>query len=82
MLSNREHIADVVQEETGKVRGDSGLESIYLEMAINFWGENGEKYLADEIAHPGPPAGQGEAASGCATGPTRSSGSSAPGTSR
>ena len=38
MLSNREHIADVVQEETGKVRGDSGLESIYLEMAINFWG--------------------------------------------
>ncbi len=32
MLENREHIADVVQEETGKVRGDSGLESIYLEI--------------------------------------------------
>ncbi|HYH60252.1 MAG TPA: aldehyde dehydrogenase family protein [Solirubrobacterales bacterium] len=53
MLANREHIADVVQEETGKVRGDSGLESIYLEMAINFWGENGEKYLADESPSPG-----------------------------
>ncbi len=53
MLANREHIADVVQEETGKVRGDSGLESIYLEMAINFWSENGEKYLADETPSPG-----------------------------
>jgi acyl-CoA reductase-like NAD-dependent aldehyde dehydrogenase len=53
LLDNREHIADVVQEETGKVRGDSGLESIYLEMAVNFWGENGEKYLADETPTPG-----------------------------
>ena len=53
MLDNREHIADVVQEETGKVRGDSGLESIYLELAINFWGRNGEKYLADETPSPG-----------------------------
>jgi len=53
LLENREHIADVVQEETGKVRGDSGLESIYLEMAINFWGTNGEKYLADETPSPG-----------------------------
>ena len=48
LLDNRERIADLVQEETGKVRGDSGLESIYLEMAVNFWGENAEKYLADE----------------------------------
>ena len=53
MIDNREHIADVVQEETGKVRGDSGLESIYVEMAINFWGTNGEKYLADETPSPG-----------------------------
>jgi len=53
MLDNREHLADVVQEETGKVRGDSGLESIYLELAINFWGQNGEKYLADETPSPG-----------------------------
>ena len=53
LISNREHIADVVQEETGKVRGDSGLESIYLEMAINFWSQNGEKYLADETPSPG-----------------------------
>jgi acyl-CoA reductase-like NAD-dependent aldehyde dehydrogenase len=53
MLDNREHIADVVQEETGKVRGDSGLESIYVEMAINFWGKNAEKFLADETPTPG-----------------------------
>ncbi|MDQ2677075.1 MAG: aldehyde dehydrogenase family protein [Actinomycetota bacterium] len=53
LLDNREHIADVIQEETGKVRGDSGLESIYLEMAINFWGQNGSKYLADETPTPG-----------------------------
>ncbi|MDQ3728765.1 MAG: aldehyde dehydrogenase family protein [Actinomycetota bacterium] len=53
LLSNREHIADVVQEETGKVRGDSGLESIFLEVAINFWGLNAERYLADETPSPG-----------------------------
>jgi acyl-CoA reductase-like NAD-dependent aldehyde dehydrogenase len=53
LLDNREHIADVVQEETGKVRGDSGLESIYLEVAINFWGQNAEKYMADETPSPG-----------------------------
>jgi acyl-CoA reductase-like NAD-dependent aldehyde dehydrogenase len=53
LLDNRERISDIVQEETGKVRGDSGLESIYLEMAVNFWGENAEKYLADETPAPG-----------------------------
>jgi betaine-aldehyde dehydrogenase len=53
LLDNRERIADIVQEETGKVRGDSGLESIYLEMAVNFWGANAEKYLADETPAPG-----------------------------
>ena len=53
LLDNRERIADVVQEETGKVRGDSGLESIYLEMAINYWGENAGRYLADETPTPG-----------------------------
>ncbi len=54
LLDNRERIADIVQEETGKVRGDSGLESIYLEMAVNFWGENASSYLADETPTPGP----------------------------
>src|SRR5689334_6022364 len=53
LLENRERITDVVQEETGKVRGDSTLESIYLEMAVNFWGENAERYLADETPTPG-----------------------------
>ncbi|MEO8091519.1 MAG: aldehyde dehydrogenase family protein [bacterium] len=53
LLDNRERIADIVQEETGKVRGDSGVESIYLEMAANFWGHNAERYLADETPTPG-----------------------------
>jgi acyl-CoA reductase-like NAD-dependent aldehyde dehydrogenase len=53
LLDNRERIAEIVQEETGKVRGDSGLESIYLEMAANFWAENAERYLADETPTPG-----------------------------
>ena len=53
MIANRDEIADVVQSETGKVRGDSGLESIYCEMAINFWAEHGADYLADERPTPG-----------------------------
>lgn len=53
LLDNRERIADIVQEETGKVRGDSGLESIYLEMAANFWATHAESYLADETPTPG-----------------------------
>jgi acyl-CoA reductase-like NAD-dependent aldehyde dehydrogenase len=53
LLENREHITDIVQEETGKVRGDSGLESIYLELAANFWGEHAGRYLADETPTPG-----------------------------
>jgi acyl-CoA reductase-like NAD-dependent aldehyde dehydrogenase len=53
MLANREALADIVQAETGKVRGDAGLESIYCEMAINFWGENAPRYLADETPTPG-----------------------------
>ena len=53
LLENRDRITDIVQEETGKVRGDSGLESVYLEMAANFWGENAARYLADETPAPG-----------------------------
>src|SRR4051812_36478769 len=53
LLDNRERITDIVQEETGKVRGDSTLEPIYLEMAVNFWGGNAERYLADETPTPG-----------------------------
>ena len=53
LLANRERIIDIVQAETGKVRGDSGLESIYLELAANFWGEHAARYLADETPTPG-----------------------------
>jgi acyl-CoA reductase-like NAD-dependent aldehyde dehydrogenase len=53
LLDNRDRITDIVQDETGKVRGDSGLESVYLEMAANFWGERAAEYLADETPTPG-----------------------------
>jgi betaine-aldehyde dehydrogenase len=53
LLDNRERIADIVQDETGKVRGDAGLESIYCEMAVNFWGDHAGDYLADETPTPG-----------------------------
>jgi len=53
LLDNRERIADIVQDETGKVRGDAGLESIYCEMAVNFWGDHAAGYLADETPTPG-----------------------------
>jgi acyl-CoA reductase-like NAD-dependent aldehyde dehydrogenase len=52
LLDNREPITDVVQEETGKVRGDAMLESIYLELAVNYWTKEGPRFIADE--HPRP----------------------------
>ncbi|HEY8467311.1 MAG TPA: aldehyde dehydrogenase family protein [Solirubrobacterales bacterium] len=52
LLDHREEITDVVQEETGKVRGDAMLESIYLEVAINYWTKEGPRFIADE--HPKP----------------------------
>ena len=53
LLDNRERLSDIVQKETGKVRGDAGLEGIYLEMAVNFWAGHAGEYLADETPTPG-----------------------------
>ncbi|MGI8726227.1 MAG: aldehyde dehydrogenase family protein [Solirubrobacterales bacterium] len=52
MLENREEIGDVLQEESGKVRADATLEAPYLASVINFYGENGAKFLEEET----PPA--------------------------
>jgi acyl-CoA reductase-like NAD-dependent aldehyde dehydrogenase len=48
LLANSERIADVMQAETGKVRQDAGLEVPGLADAINFYGANSARFLADE----------------------------------
>jgi acyl-CoA reductase-like NAD-dependent aldehyde dehydrogenase len=48
MFDNLDHLADVMQEESGKVRADAELEAPFLCDAINFWGDRAAGYLADE----------------------------------
>ncbi len=48
MIENHEHVADVLQAESGKVRADAALEAPYLCMAINFYGERAPEFLAEE----------------------------------
>ena len=48
MIENADHLADVMQRETGKVRADAELEPPFICDAINFWGERAERFLADE----------------------------------
>ena len=48
MLANGEHIADVLEAETGKVRQDAGAEVPALADAINFYGANSARFLAEE----------------------------------
>ena len=50
MIQNGEPVAELMQSETGKVRGDAALETPYLADLINFYGQNGPRFLADE--HP------------------------------
>ena len=50
-----------MQEETGKVRADAALEAFYCVDAINFWNDQGPKWLADEIVTPARPAPADEA---------------------
>ena len=52
LISNGDRVADVMQAESGKVRADAALETPYVADAINFYGENGPRFLADE--HPTP----------------------------
>src|SRR6266508_3276511 len=52
LIANADRVADVMQAESGKVRADAALETPYVADAINFYGENGPRFLADE--HPTP----------------------------
>ncbi|HWA53754.1 MAG TPA: aldehyde dehydrogenase family protein [Solirubrobacterales bacterium] len=55
MLDNREQLADTLQAETGKVRGDIFLDLGYVSDLINFYGANAAKFLADESVRPHSP---------------------------
>ena len=52
ILDNQDRLDDLMQEETGKVRADAALEAFYCLDAINFWVDQGPKFLADEIVSP------------------------------
>ena len=52
ILANQDRLDDLMQEETGKVRADAALEAFYCLEAINFWCDQGPKFLADEIVSP------------------------------
>ena len=54
MIDNHERIADLMQAESGKVRADAALEAPYVCEAINFYGEQGGRFLADETPSPSP----------------------------
>ncbi len=52
ILDHTEHLDDLMQAESGKVRADAALEAFYLLDAINFWCDRGPGFLADESVTP------------------------------
>ena len=55
ILDNTEQIADTMQAETGKVRGDISLDLVYVADLINFYGKKAAKYIGDETVRPHSP---------------------------
>src|SRR3954451_18389725 len=52
MIDNEPRLADVMQEETGKVRAEAEAEAPLISSAINYYSEHGEALLADETPTP------------------------------
>jgi acyl-CoA reductase-like NAD-dependent aldehyde dehydrogenase len=52
VLDNAEHLTDVVQSETGKVRADASIEAPMTAGLLEYWAGNAEAFLADR--HPRP----------------------------
>src|SRR5882724_1753658 len=48
ILDHQDEIADTMQRETGKVRGEAAGESVYVTDLINFYGKKGHKFIGDE----------------------------------
>jgi acyl-CoA reductase-like NAD-dependent aldehyde dehydrogenase len=55
ILDNTEQIADTMQAETGKVRGDIFMDLGYVADLINFYGSRAEKFIGDETVRPHSP---------------------------
>jgi acyl-CoA reductase-like NAD-dependent aldehyde dehydrogenase len=52
ILDNEQRIADTMQAETGKVRGDTAAETVYLTDLINFYGTKAAKFIGNETVRP------------------------------
>jgi acyl-CoA reductase-like NAD-dependent aldehyde dehydrogenase len=52
MIDNEPRLADVMQEETGKVRAEAEAEAPLISAAINYYGQHGEEFLAEETPTP------------------------------
>jgi len=52
MIDNEPRLADVMQEETGKVRAEAEAEAPLISSAINYYSQHGEELLADETPTP------------------------------
>ncbi|HKH15007.1 MAG TPA: aldehyde dehydrogenase family protein [Solirubrobacterales bacterium] len=52
MIDNEPRLADVMQEETGKVRAEAEAEAPFLSGTINYYGEHGKEFLAEETPTP------------------------------
>src|SRR3954471_7862398 len=48
ILDHQDEIADTMQRETGKVRGEAAGYSASLAGLINFYGKKGHKFIGDE----------------------------------
>ncbi len=55
LLDNQERVLDTMQAETGKVRGDTAAETVYLTDLINFYGTKAAKFIGDETVRPHSP---------------------------
>jgi len=55
LFDNHERVLDTMQRETGKVRGDTTAETVYLTDLINFYGTKAEKFIGDETVRIGNP---------------------------
>ena len=48
ILDHQDEIADTMQRETGKVRGEAAGEAVYLTDLINFYGKKARKYISED----------------------------------
>lgn len=48
LFDNEDEVAEIMQAETGKVRGDAGSEIVYLSDLINYYGRRAKRFIGDE----------------------------------